>query len=350
MNRIFILLLALACLAAVGPQQTEVVLLKFSDHPEEPCTTSYMQDMVYTQYSNYLLAESHGQEWLTGSNVWSFDLPHDSYYYCQIGGAVPGNCNTQTILNDARTLTSPYFDISAQDLTILYIPSLGGGNGGGKVVWADCFNNSADLYILIHEGGHAQGLMHGNAWSCPGVDVGEDFVHAPFTANAGCVWSEYGDPFTPMGFNTHQTHYSIWEQALLGWKQPSNTRLVETSSVVTITRSDLSTPSVQEIRIPLTPDGSYYYTLEYKPEVGVLIRLKFDYLFGPDFTAIVNGTYPDPWNHPLAITPTNPFHDPYRLIGVHLLSSDSMTATLDISFNSGSSEPPPTHGRKKHVR
>lgn len=351
MIRYFIAVLACASLAAVGPQPTQVVLLHFTDHPEEPCTLSYMTEMVYTQYSNYLQTESRGQEWLVGSEIHNFTLPHDSFYYCEIGGDVPGNCNSQLILQDARTLTAPYFEIYDQALTVLYLPALGGGLGGGGVVYTDCFNNAADLPILIHEGGHAQGLMHSGSWSCPGADTGEDFAHV-IDSTGGCAWSYYGDPYTPMGFNTTATHYSVWEQDLLGWKRASNIQTAELSATYALIRSDIDTLGVQDIRIPLNPEGTFYYTLEYKQGVGVLVRLKISYPFGPDFTGIVNGVYPDPWNHPLAITSTNPFIDPYHGIQVYLMASNSTYATLNIVTQAGpgGDVPPPRRGRKKNDR
>ena len=348
--RKLILALAVACLAAVGPQATQVVMVKFAGHPEEPCTFAYTGNLVYGQYSDWLWNESHEQEWLTGTDVWGWwALPHDTFYYCQVGGQFPVNCNSQLINQDVRTLSAPYFDMSAQDLVVIYIPSFGGGKGGGGIVYADCFNNPSDLYTLKHEGGHAQGLMHSGSWSCPSADVGEDYLHA-IDSTDGCLWSIYGDSFSIMGFNINAQHYSVWEQDLLGWKQPSNIQYVGQNGAFTLLRSDIATTGVQDIRIPISLDGGYYYTIEYNPDVGVLVRLKVAYAFGPDFTGILNGTYPDPWNHPQAITFANPFYDPYRRIEVSLVASDANSATISILFDAAGGSACRPRGRKPRIR
>lgn len=345
------LLLALASLAFVGPQHTEVSLAKFSDHPEEPCTLAYMGDLVFNQYSNYLISESHNQEWIDAGNVWKWELPHDTYYYCQIGGQYPSLCNAEMILNDVKALAAPYFDMSAQDLNVVYIPSYGGGGGRVRTIIADCNNSSNDIYTLIHEGGHAQGLLHSGSWSCPNLDVGEDYVNALDNTN-GCAWAIYGDPFSPMGFSTSARHFSTFEREFLGWLPASNIKLVEQSGNVTLSRLDLGVVGTQDVRIPLSADGAYFYTIEYRDGTGVLIRFKISYPYGPDFTGIVNGTHPDPWNHPIAITSTNPFIDPFRGIQVHLISTTATTATINVTTQAGpgGSGDPSGGGKKPHPR
>lgn len=353
---LIIFLASLACLAAVGPQPTEVMLLQFADHPEEPCTAAYAGDLVFNKYNTWLQNESHGKEWLTGdaaNNVWGWiTLPHDSSYYCQIGGANPSQCNTQIILADAYPLMDARFDRTLTKFVILYVTAFGGGAGGGGYIFGDCsFTLGPAMAILIHEGGHAHQLWHAATWSCPSRDVGEDYVHL---LNGGCLAGHYGDTYDPMGNVSNDLvvqatqHYSTWNRDQLGWQQAGNIQVVSTAALATLTRADISTYAVQEIRIPLSTDGRYLYTLEYRNGIGALIRL----VQNPptDFSAktyLVNGVYPDPWNHPTAITLTNPFYDPYRSIYVQMISSDTTSANLAISFSEPSVNPPPPHGRKK---
>jgi len=345
--------------AAVGPQPTAVIMLKFAEDPVEHCDTAYAADIVFNQYSNWLLTESRGQEWLTGGpNVLGWwTLPHETSYYCAVGA---GYCNNYNLLLDADDLAVAhgYGTHWGRKLTVLYVNNntYPGISGDGGVVWSVCPvpPSTSPMYLMRHEGGHAQGLPHDNAWTCSDADVGEDYVNVIYQNTATCKWAEYGDKYDPMGFSaTPGTHYALKYQSDLGWRSPNNVKVATVGETVILTRADITTTAIQEVQIYLAPE--YYYTLEYWVDNGVLIRLRAPRGTGRGLLSLINNTGPNAWEHDSAITFTNPFVDPYRHINISLISATSTSATLSITSQPvvtppPITQPPPTHGRKKGNR
>ena len=340
-------LLAMLCLAAVGQKSTEIVLLKFSDRPEEPVTRAFVSDVVFNQYADWLLAESRGVSWVEPGQVWGWwTLPHPASHYCSISpGGVVLNCNGLYIMDDARPLMLPHFDPASKGLVVLLINAYPGGAGGRNIVWA---GKTIDLRMMAHEGGHAEKnwLMHSGSWLCPAGDVPQDLTNV--YTNPECTWNQYGDTFDIMGSPApccpfESLHFNTNHRDMLEWQQPSNISVVTSSVTTTLTRADIPTPSVQEIRIPVfqeapfrESDGQYYYSIEYRAGIGVLVRLRapYAYALAGSHTLLLNGDYswdPDPhWSLFPAVTASNPFSDPYRGISVQLVSSNPTSATVAI--------------------
>jgi len=354
------ILSAIPSIAAVGPQPTAVVLLKFADHSEEPCSPANAATLVFNQYSQWLQAESRGQEWLTGGPAWGWwTLPHNLSYYCPAGS---GSCLNYSLLLDADALAVAhgYSEHWNRRLTVLYLNTDGftGTSGDAQIVWAPCpeLTGAQATYILRHEGGHAQGLPHANSWTCTDADVGEDYVNVIYQNTLTCKWSEYGDKYDPMGFAAGPlTHYALKYQTDLGWRSAANIKTTTASESVTLARADATTPFTQEVRIPIPSVPDYFYSLEYWVDNGVLIR--FNSPRGSGILSLVNNTWPNAWEYSSAVTAANPFYDPYRHISVQLISSTSTSATLTINMAATSAPlppppptPPPTHGHKKGNR
>jgi len=380
--RFLVALLVLSCatvctLAGVGGQPTEVVLLKFPDFPQEPYTPAYAGDLVFNWYSNWLQTESRGMEWLEGDpavNVrgW-WTLPHPATYYCQyVWPEGVGLCNSQLLEHDIGEMVAPYFNIYSK-LVILYFNIYPGGEGGGHevdgmvrgIMIAGCWPLGPARMLLIHEGGHAHGLAHAGFWDCPTEDVGLDYLTL---TNGGCTTDihGYGDIYDPMGTSSNDVvtqltlHFSTYMRSLLGWPQPSNIKIVTPTVTATLTRADIQTSEVQEVRIPFPNDSRFFYTLEYRSNIGVLIRMNNppDSTGNPTAyvaaeTVLLNGTMIDPTHYvDPVINALNPFYDAYRQIAVSLVSLDSTHATVSIGTQLPVVVEPPLpprhgHGRKK---
>lgn len=350
---LILLFAAAPAVAAVGPQATEVVLLKFADHPnEEPCTAAFAADVVYREYGDWLLAESRGREWVTGSDVWGWlTLPHElAHYRCPIGSAGPAisSCSAD-LYSDAAAATRPYFDWRTKQL-VVFVYNVGvGAATGSPFVHTTCGAPAGyaqlNLPVLKHEGGHAQAerLFHSGGLSCPGADVGpslEDLLAG------GCWWGTYSDRFDPMGSGVNDGHYSTYMRGRLDWLEPSNIQTVNATAIVEIQRADIDSPLVQETRVHLGwaagfPTYEYFYTLEYRPAVGVLVRLRGCAMCPGTEAFVVNGGQP--------ITTSDRFIDPYRGVTISLLSEDGETATLQVTYTEAAPAPGPGHG-KAHRR
>lgn len=358
--------------AVIGPQSAQVVMVKFADTTTEPCTSSYMADLVFNKFNNWIQTESHGLASFPGDidNVWGwYILPHDRAYYCTICGSPPSlcSCDPYLISNDIKTLAAPHFVWDDQTIVVMVLnldpPGVLAVNGGPLM---SCHPDSGlpvgwfDFAALAHEGGHVYGpFAHANQIYCAdGRDIGLYYDFGSRT-NDGCTWVNYGNPFDPMGPSQNydpvaraKQHYSMPYQVMLGWKQPSNTQILTSSATVILTDMRLSTSAIQEVRIPLldvpTPPfgfiGHYAYSLEYRPDVGVLINLNTDIPTSSIHEVnLVNGQA-----LPTTITPSNPFIDTYRNITVGYVSSTPTTATIIVTLpgEGGGGGDPGCHGRR----
>ena len=344
-----ILLSTVPALAAVGPQATEVVLLKFADHPEEPCTAAFARDVVYGQYADWLRAESRGQEWITGSEVWGWQaLPHDQAYYCppaimsletiapvadpEVTVANPDGtftpCN-RSLFNDGIAAAATHFDVYSKQLIVFVYNAVIGANTGAPSVFTGCSPDRVGLSLatMQHEGGHAQAerLLHASGWTCPAGDVGPSL--ADLTAG-GCRVDEYGDRFDPMGGAGIQPdqHYSTRLRDRLGWQKPLNIRAVYSTGTATVTRADVQTDAVQEVRVYPPHETAHFYSLEYRAGAGVMARLARD-PSGSEETFLVNRGRP--------ITTGEPLEDPYRNLTISVpVTPTGDVAVIDVAFAS----------------
>lgn len=348
-------------MAIVGPQLTQVVMVKFADHPEEPCTPAWAGTVAFNQYGPWLQAESSGATWLVGDSVdnvvgWLV-LPYDAAHYCTLTstGAIL-SCNALQIASDAMMMTSINFQWYSQKLIWLIVNAFPGAVAGNPAVVSNCYPNSTSptlqgIYTLMHEHGHVE-LSHAGSWWCPGGDVGELYASYLDIQGQGCTFLEYGDTLDPMGSPSindpdplAHLHFSSFSKSRQGWQAPG--RSVTANETLTLLAG-------QEIRIPIS-DG-FFYTLEYRPNLGVFIRIATSspsYTVWKDFEMLVNFSSAADfykWPPNSAITAANPFFDPYRKIGVQLASSP---ATVSIFFGDAPLPPPPLppppkpcHGRK----
>lgn len=368
MKKLLLILLALLSLAATGPQQTQIVRVNFPDDLTEPCPKSYLSDMVFNQYNSWIQQESHGKESYPGTeaNVWGYyTLPYPTTHYCAYCGSPPTicSCDFWALRADiiSSVATSGDFIWADQDLVIMVFNGISDPPSFNDSVFSGCHPTSGtpigtfDSSYLRHIIGHQNiPCSHANKLTCPsGEDVGQYYDYAN---RGGCTEQQYGSGIDPMGGGVYtadpiknaSSHYSMPFQSRVGWKQPSNTQVLVESKVITLTDMRLDASAVQEVRIPLpdvpTPPygfpGKYSYSIEYRPDYGVVINLVTDIdISGIHSIAFVNGLA-----NPPIITPSNPFYDSWRGIGVEFLSQSSTSATIYVSY------PGDGGGNNKHGR
>lgn len=339
---------ALASLAAIGPQSTQVMLLKFPDRSEEPCTAPFMADVIFNQLNSWIQTESHGLASYPGSiaNVWGWmDLPHPSTFYCTPCGSTLCDCNVQQIRTDAMALSVGKFVWADQDwVALIANVFLGQSLAIGDCYTATCYepevptNKRINLQIAVHEGaGHCGGgLAHaGQLYWADGRDIGSRYDEVHILDDGG-TWVQYGSNVDPMGevredldAEWAKVHFSMPYMRRLGWKQASNLLTLTASDTVTLTDMRIASSAVQEVRIPLPSVGdgyTYAYSIEYRPDVGVLINRNQDKdISNVHGVQTING---QTW--PPIITAANPFSDQYRHIVVRLISSNPTTATISV--------------------
>ncbi len=242
-----------------GAVNTLVMLVNFQDNPSaQPWTPSAVQNMVFTQTSNWDMENSFQQTWLTGDVAGWFTIPVSST-----------NCDTSSIKSDALAAAqSAGFNPSNYSHFIYLMSSNTGCSAwwglatiGGGDVWVNGEYNIA-VHVFAHEMGHNFGLYHAHTTDC-GTQV---------TCSSG-TFSDYGDGFDTMGASTYSApHYDSFHKEQLGWLNGSSGQ----PPITTVTSSgtyQLSPYEVQDnnpkaLKILQSGASNSYYYVEFRQAQG----------------------------------------------------------------------------------
>ena len=212
---------------------------------------------------------------------------------------------------------------------------------GGGTSWINgAYNRDSGLRLVGHELGHNLGLHHSSSYyDCT------DQSGQPTPISSNCKVGEYGDQSDIMGMNTGPfgtRHMNNFKKGRLGWYTPANTQTAATNGTYDIVPIEEASTGVQALRIQR--DSTKYWYLEYRrpfgfdewdaadPVVnGVSIRLAPSY--STRSRSYLIDTTPDTRgnnDYPLAVNET--FHDPVKNVSIKTISTDSQSATVEISF------------------
>lgn len=181
-----------------GAQKTLVLLVNFQDLATQPYTTTYAQDVVFTQSSQFDLENSYGQTWLTGDVFGWYTLPMNSTV-----------CDYSTLATYAQqAATNAGITLSAYTRYVYAFPKnactwwgLGTVGGNPSKAW---INGDFLRQVTTHEMGHNLGLYHSHSLDCGAVALG-----------GTCTTSDYGDILDTMG--NAKGHYNAFQKERLGW-------------------------------------------------------------------------------------------------------------------------------------
>jgi len=148
---------------------------------------------------------------------------------------------------------------------------------------------------IYHEFGHSLGLVHAGLIVC---DHGAKVIDA----FSNCYTQEGQDPYDPMGVRgvfDHGGGVSSYAKYKLGWFAPSN--ITKAMSDGDYTLASLSQPTTlpQVIIIDNWPGSAalpYPYYLEYRPKIGLQLRLANGQSFLLSWNPSVGSTFDDPLN------------------------------------------------------
>jgi len=307
--------------AASGAVNTLVILVNFQDNPSaQPWAPSTVQNMVFTQTSNWDMENSFQHTWLTGDVAGWFTIPVAST-----------NCATSTIKSAAQSAAqSAGYNLSNYSHFIYLMSSNTGcaawwglATIGGGDVWVNGEYKIA-VHVFAHEMGHNFGLYHAHTSDC-GTQV---------VCSSGTL-SEYGDGFDTMGASSYNApHYDSFHKEQLGWLNGSSGQ----PPITTVTSSgtyQLSPYEVQDnnpkaLKILQSGASNTYYYVEFRQAQG------FD-SFLSNYTDVMGGVMfhsasPSNANSSdlLDLTPTSPssFSHPALVVGQSYTDSASgMTIT-----------------------
>jgi hypothetical protein len=209
--------------------------------------------------------------------------------------------------------------------------------------------------VLNQELMHNFGAQHSHSYTCTGGSI---------AAPANCTFSEYGDPFDPMGNGCY--HTNAYQKSAQGWYGGCNNVTATANGTFAIEPTESPSNSLQSLRIPiaasLCPTGvtSCYYMIEYRQPVGVIegansgtASVYTGVLVHVAPSVSFAGTGTSPLKSPYLLdmkTSTTTFTDAALQVGqtftdpngvsIKLTSRTSASAIVDVSFPAGGSGSP----------
>jgi hypothetical protein len=131
--------------------------------------------------------------------------------------------------------------------------------------------------LIEHELGHNLAAYHGASYACT------DNRGRPVILGQRCTHSEYGDPFTVMGYSRGERTFNAFQKGRVSWytgqdgqeRTPwldlsSKVSTVTTSTSADVTLAPLDAPAqgVQVLRVPMPSSRGYYYYVELRSGAG----------------------------------------------------------------------------------
>ena len=182
-----------------GEQRAVVLMVNFQDDSSQPFTTAQVNDVIFTQTSNFVRENSFQQTWLAGNTFNWITLP------------VAKTCDGMEIASRTQSAaTAAGIDLSTYGKFIYVFPYnatcgwAASATVGGTIprLWV---NGKLDVRVIGHEFGHVFGLLHSHAQECGTTTLG-----------AACTSLEYGDTVDIMGNNV-AGHFNAIHKERLGW-------------------------------------------------------------------------------------------------------------------------------------
>src|SRR5438876_683373 len=322
-----------------GAVSTLVIMVNFQDNPSaQPWTASAVQNMVFTQTSNWDMENSFQHTWLTGDVAGWFTIPVSST-----------NCDTNSIKSDALSAAqSAGYNLSSYSHFVYLMSSNTGCSSwwglasvGGGDVWVNGQYNIS-VHIFAHEMGHNFGLYHAHTMDC-GTQV---------TCSSSAL-SEYGDGFDTMGASSYSTpHYDSFHKEQLGWVntsgQPSITT-VTSSGTYQITPTEVLDTNPKALKILKSGSANSYYYVELRQAQGFdsFLSSYSDVMSGVVFHSAspsdanssdlldMTPSSPSTFSHP-ALTAGQSYTDSTTGVTITPLSVSTSGATVQVTMGTGS--------------
>lgn len=276
---------------SVGNQKTLVLLVRYQDSPGAPVSNQEVNDLIFKgQFQKFYKEQSYGNVSFSGKVMGWYTLPRS----CNSTWPTYGTTQNHEVED---LIIANNIDLSGYDHLVIVPQSTEGatgclsGNRGwstlGKVIFpvgpkkfkisitGDAISNyylsspypyagapapSISLFenVLIHEIGHALGVMHANALDCGETSLGTNCNHI-----------EYGNAFDVMGDEAYSLHFNAFYKELLGWIPPENSLLITRSGRYTINSLETTGANQKNFaKIQRANSASTPFYLEYRRGVG----------------------------------------------------------------------------------
>ena len=363
-------------MAASATRPTAIVILRFPDAPDDPSytpTPSAARNSVFgaDQYSvrNYYATQTYGLVKLAGrvnpaGDVFGpYDIPNPSH---------DQSCQFSQWSYDATKAvqTHDHVDLTTYP-TVIYLfntsrCSFAGLGGVGSQVWI----NGLNRYTINHEIGHTFGNPHASSLRCHSGAV-------VVTLSATCdPYSEYGDPFDPMGsggaYIQSQAAYGAVAHEMEPWRklQIGAIKLADAPYANTPGKYQLAplerASGVRMLRLPDGRGDGRVFDLSFRRPIGVFDSLYLDPNAGNpkavngvlvnwdqkalgsensmllDMTPATTGGTEDPWTHQITtgfedapLAAGRRFHDARTGLTLTVNSVGGLGANLTVAYSRG---------------
>lgn len=221
----------------------------------------------------------------TNSNSTSAFYRDNSFNLHNLGGDVFGwfqippvaNCDFRALATSARAAAQGAgVDLSSFTQFLYYFPRasdcgwsglalVGSPTTPARDTW---YNGSSGCVVLAQELLHNFGGRHSHSYTC----TDPAGARVPIAPAAQCTFSEYGDPYDPMGSGCY--HVNAYQKAAQGWFGGCNAVTTTSDGEFDIAPTAVASNDIQTLRVPagsnLCPSGmtSCYYHVEYRQPLG----------------------------------------------------------------------------------
>lgn len=271
-----------------GDQPTLVVLVNFQNNPQPNLDKNQMNDIVFNGVRNYYLENSYNQTVITGgiNDILGWNqIPINKS--CYLWKANPAD-TTPNVLDEAlKIVESNNINLTSYKRLLIFADFDCGWGGISTVGPWDIATSKGDArvsvemiktgsnnpkwlkMITVHELGHGFGILHASLLNCGDVPV-RLYSQAGGNRPDGCNWTEYGDPYDPMGYPYPAGHMDAPHKEYIGWLSPQNILTVKSSGTYNIESLEWSSNGVKALKIPRGPNlPTDYLYIEYRQPLGI---------------------------------------------------------------------------------
>lgn len=340
---------------AIGEQKTAVILVNFSDDPNnKPITKEDTRNFVFANtnpgsINNYYKENSYNKMGVSGDVYGWYTINYSQCNYFDYVFRIADLVN-EVFTQETGLLISNQYKRVMYILPTDYCGSSFSGFGtiGGRPIsqaWVYWSRVGQNIAIYVHELGHNLGIHHANSWVCQ-LGIYTD-----------CTEYEYGEKYDVMGgdggnpLKMPTLQFNAPHKKSVGWLGEEQTlKNVTKDGIYTIGPLEVNNTNTKVLRIR-KPDTNEYYFISYRQRIGFdSYSLDFEVTNGASIHIwsedpfrqtkyIKAGIYTN--NYDLALADGKVFHDSVNDISIkqisHTISTPTQegSVTVEVKFKGG---------------
>lgn len=250
--------LTTSTLGKAKPRKVAVFLFNYQNSSEKEITPEEIEEMMFGEgkFAKYFKEASYNRQVVTGDVFGWNTIPSNATSLCQantqnLESAVTSNSvNLNEYTNIFLITMCPGFIRNGSSNTSPTPHIINGTTYNKVMTWANIGTQNWDQpsnqmsesmdgehilnnleHLMIHEFGHALGLLHAHGIQCQGV-----------ISTNNCQSVALGNYFDTMAYDTIGLHFNAWSKAKLGWFSGTELRTITQSGIYSI--NDLESANI----------------------------------------------------------------------------------------------------------